>query len=874
MTAEQSDLELRALDVDEIAARVGNSDEPYASGDVLEVCRSLLIPEPAWHAQAVIDAAVRVIREQEEYFAAHCEQDTKVLGVLQSMSRALALNKWPGRAHLLATVPLTGNPFRYKCLSSAPLYSAVGLSSLSQPTNFQRVLAECLGAGMALCTSELSVDAYLAAATKPSDKHRLPVGHSRLAGAGRALRWLSKEAPSSLLEALGEHHRPGELHDAIINPSEALSAAYEALNDSTDSTRGHQSPGLARIDELIRFLEQAVLDAVPYDRSGGGKAGGGSGGGRTVQGNYQFSDGHAILSGGRDLTDDHPELPINILTVGQPAEGDDNGHPAETVPPDQLALVEPDPDDTDKPLDAQILAAKHKAALIERANQALPFGWGTSTGAEISKAVELTSPGLVSDDAQATAMALSALLATGCTVTGLSDIRWASGKDAWRSGIEYDLSARNWRIGAQIPAFTNSGSRDSDAACVIPAESIALPDYYQFHRFFDGDLEEMKQRRPAFKTGLTELRATARRTLQPEQRRGLRLSLERIANMLGQTLQQQTQDVGPLANLLADASWHSQTVSHYQVTTAERLRADYRSAHVQIAPNLVKAWDRDHPPVQPQGTRSSAGAGLWDADQHLGAHRLPLLSDLQNRVASIKASLASNERQSTDVPLNGDGDVNASEDHRVAYHNDYAQYVASWIMFESALRAIIDPAPMLIDQVTDLCPPATEAKRRTPSKVALNLGFISDKDRGARYLDRLAAYSGELIEQCDVWDRHARHIRRLALGNGVPATDDVFFVIDARGRQKPLRPTHFQSSGFQLPYSANAFRRLVRSYLSHVGVNGELIDAYLGHGRRGTERWGVYSTLSMPAVIREVAPRLDELRDEIGWTVIGSPHAH
>ena len=855
-------------DVIEVANWVDASDSEYSRDDVIGACRSLLVPQPAWHLKAVVDATTRLVRREEDFFSAHYDHDKQFVGALTAMSHALAAGEWRQRQHLIDPLP-DGDPFRNKCLGSAPLYSSVILRSVDQPSVFDRILAECLGAGMSLCDSQLTSDDYLRTLHAAPHENRLPIGHSRLDGVGRALRWLSNDAPSTFLEALGADHSPGSLLTALDEPSLHLKLELSALEGDSSSGRERQVSGSERIETLKLFLRQAVLGEQP---SGGGTGSGGGGGGRAVQGNYQISDGPAMLVSGRDFTEDYPESPTTVMAIGATNAPLENGHPTEVQAPDQLILIRPDGKDLETSLGAQILAARHKAALIDRTNQALPFAWGTSTKEEVAQAVVLARSESATEEAVQTAMVISALLATGCPAKGLPDIRWASGDEPWRSDIEYDLKRRCWRFGGQTPAFLDEDSRDADTACVIPAESIELPDYYNFHRFFKGDIESLTRRKQVFGSSTIKLRAVVQNVLAPLRNDGSRLTLERVGNILGQTLYQQTQDIGPRATLLADASMHSHTVAHYQVTTTKRLEEDYRSAQLQIARELVNAWDRKQALARTQDASDAEPHNLWVSTSHLGSHRLPLLVDLQARIAKVKEVITSNAR----LPIEsiGDADIDPQTDHRVVFHNAFVQYVASWNMFEAAMRAINDPSPALVDQIVELAPASQARKRMAHRKQTSNIGFISDKDRGTRYLDRLACYSDDLMEQCDIWDRHAKHIRRLAAINGIKASGDVFFTIDRRGKQQELRTKDFQTGAFQLPYSANVFRRVVRSYLSDRRVNGEFIDAYLGQGRRGTERWGIYSTLSMPDVSKVITPHLDELRREIGWTVLESPHAH
>ena len=810
-------------DVRVIARLVGRDPLARASEtDVIELCRALLIPEPAIHGLAALATAERLLSR----FEAHLRP---TLGAshepyLQTLSDVVAVLKghnFPGREHLRAAPPPGENPFKHNCLISAPLYSVLGLVSLERADDFSVVLAEALAAGMRFCTEHLTVAGYLSTLALPSGKPRLAVGHGRLAGGGRALRWLSEPGSDRLLAAIARDLRPGRLFERLDNPTPALRAEIETLS----------AKGRARINALTLFLGMAVGGDIPGTHTGGGSTGPRDWDG-TQKGVYGFWSGNVLSASGRDFVDDDPEFPATLVNLGLPADdSEEDEPPGERVTPDQVALISPDEND-ERSLDAQILAARHKASLIERANQALPFAWGCSTDDEIQKYVEMASrdvDGLdAGDPARDAAMASAAVLATGCSVHELETIRWTRSDLRWSSDIEYDLEARCWRLPNHVPAF--SADRDDLGPDIVvqPRDHIRLPDYWNFHRFFAGDVATLSRRKRAFVKTSTELKASTKAVLATVAA-GHRLSLERAANVLVQTLYQQNQDVGPLANVMSVANWHCATVAHYQTSSIERVLADYRAAQASIAPDLVRQWDADRSTLAPTNYGT-----------HVGARRMPEVAHVAARIAHVQGQLSALEKPAVE--------------RRVAYHNLYHRYVAAWLSFELVMRAIVDPAPLLVVE-------------------ALGIAYISDKKRGTRYLDRLGALSGDITRQLADCDRHSAQMRLLALANGADSSPNTFFLLDQAGGSTPLRPKNFKGDGFELPYSINAFRRLVRSYLSEQKVNGELIDAYLGHGRRGTERWNKFSTLPMSSVVDAIASHLDELRTALGWRVMESPHA-
>ena len=851
---EQTELEFSHVDVVAIATAAAQLDSRLTTAEVLVTFGALLVPEPAWYARSVFTTALRLFDLHELRFTKYFPRESdRHLMALQASVDALDSGNWATRPHLLQPPPTERNPFKGRCLGSAPLYSAIGLVSEEQPQAFSPLLVESIAAGMAYIRRTCAPQQYLSALEAGTTP--IPRDASRLQGGERALRWLSSNCPAALVQALGDGLAPGGIAQRVVQRPPALQDARRHLshNDSI------------RFDELERFLKMVVLGQKPHLKVGhSGAPGPGLGGGFANKGRYEFLDTHLVATGGRDFVDDDPELPVQIVNIGQPDEHHEDGEaPIEGVPPNEIALVRPDSDD--RPLDALILAAKQRASLIERGNQALPFGWGTSTRFEIDSYASLAWEESEEAEPELWRAAICALLATGCTVDALSEIRWSSGREPWRNGIEYDLSRAEWLVPGRTPAFKHVNSEASTDAMIEPLSHVRLPDYWRFARFFAGDHSELSRRKLVFKTDIAQIKASARAGLSHYNRQGLRLSLERCANVLPQLLYQQTQDVGPLANIITDSSWHSATVAHYQTSPVELIRRCYRLAQYRISSRQVAAWDKQQSGVTESPSTAAASHPPSTEPEYCGAAHHPKISELATRISRMKDSLLTAATTSVGHSTGPGGETT---DQRIEFHNLFVQYVAGWQMFETAMRAIRDPSPQLVDRVTNYFA-FTDGGGNRKHWIA----YISDKQRGTRYLDRLVSLSDNLISQLAEWDRHARQMRYLACAGGFEPTEHVYFVMGANGAPSELKPSHFSESGFELPYRINALRRLVRSHLSAAGVNGEIIDAYLGHGRRGTERWNKYSTLSMAEVVDIAAPHLSDLRERLGWSVVRSPYA-
>lgn len=195
-------------------------------------------------------------------------------------------------------------------------------------------------------------------------------------------------------------------------------------------------------------------------------------------------------------------------------------------------------------------------------------------------------------------------------------------------------------------------------------------------------------------------------------------------------------------------------------------------------------------------------------------------------------------------------------------HNHFVAYISFWILFATGYRAVND----LVFRWRE---------------IDFDTGFltISDKDDEAMSQARVVWLLPELREQLRQYARHFEvlqvrlyhraslygHIEEV-LSKPQPNVPLMFFISDS-WQMTQLTPENLrrQVPVFSLPI--NAGRHYLRSALRTEGVPGELVNAFMGHAQQGQEPFGAYSTLTPVELFSELAPVLEKMRQEAGWTV-------
>lgn len=325
----------------------------------------------------------------------------------------------------------------------------------------------------------------------------------------------------------------------------------------------------------------------------------------------------------------------------------------------------------------------------------------------------------------------------------------------------------------------------------------------------------------------------------------------RLGLVMRMAVEQCTQDPA-LVQLITEQEYsHSAVANYYQRTSVA-----FISEVVEAAHKLIQRWVRTGAVVQPvfsektrvlQGT-NSIGSSL----------ALPT-----NFVAQLCAHLKHHARLS---PRRFTGDERLRHTH-----NSLVAYITVWLGFISGYRAVLDPIsdPRHLDRETGLM-------------------IISDKDNSLFQHSRIIPLTERFVEQVD---RYAEHLTQLAMSlphkSGMQAeiyqlchryqgTDIsthelsipfLFFLTDTL-QARAVSPKNLQEH-FPFEIRANANRHYLRSRLVELGAPGEMISYFMGHWEHGEEPHQKLSSISPIDIAVELAPYLNTIEKQIGWTVQG-----
>ena len=95
----------------------------------------------------------------------------------------------------------------------------------------------------------------------------------------------------------------------------------------------------------------------------------------------------------------------------------------------------------------------------------------------------------------------------------------------------------------------------------------------------------------------------------------------------------------------------------------------------------------------------------------------------------------------------------------------------------------------------------------------------------------------------------------------------LFFMTDSL-QARAVSPKNLQEH-FPFEIRANANRHYLRSRLVELGAPGEMISYFMGHWEHGEEPHQKLSSISPIDIAVELAPYLNTIEKQIGWTVQG-----
>lgn len=190
-----------------------------------------------------------------------------------------------------------------------------------------------------------------------------------------------------------------------------------------------------------------------------------------------------------------------------------------------------------------------------------------------------------------------------------------------------------------------------------------------------------------------------------------------------------------------------------------------------------------------------------------------------------------------------------SAERTLLVHNTIALYTVIMILWHCGARAVNDPIDLsLYDPVT---------------------GFLalSDKDTDVYYASRVAWLPPVVRRQITSYRTHLRALRN-AINIELPGSNELFFF-DASDRPLSISLARLKAAlPPDYPFRLNAQRHYHRTMLRELGVPGQVLDAYLGHGAAGQESYAMHSCFSPLRLAVELGPALVNLSEMAGWEVL------
>lgn len=194
-------------------------------------------------------------------------------------------------------------------------------------------------------------------------------------------------------------------------------------------------------------------------------------------------------------------------------------------------------------------------------------------------------------------------------------------------------------------------------------------------------------------------------------------------------------------------------------------------------------------------------------------------------------------------------------------HNSLVAYIAFWILFSTGYRAVND----LIFRLRE---------------VDWDTGFlvVSDKDDETYSNTRIVWLLPQLRDQIKRYVVHLQimqvkvshhgqlraHINEI-LDSPEPNVPLLFFVNEL-GHAIKLTPHNLREHVPEFTLPMNIGRHYLRSTLRSHGCAAEYVNAFLGHWQQGQEPFGRFSSITPFELFNELAPKLELLRKEGGWT--------
>jgi len=221
----------------------------------------------------------------------------------------------------------------------------------------------------------------------------------------------------------------------------------------------------------------------------------------------------------------------------------------------------------------------------------------------------------------------------------------------------------------------------------------------------------------------------------------------------------------------------------------------------------------------------------------------------------------------------------------VNYHNNYVTYISFMLLYSTGYRAIYDPLPDL-DSINN----------------RHQLIIITDKDYVDRISTRTIPITDIFLKQIGLYKKHItalvplliaiepqiassiykalKSTKNIRVDNNIDAIKNLnvehgpLFILkfNKAGEiyTKRIEPGWLSQQTEPFELATNAGRHFLRSQLSKMVTNNELLDFFMGHASYGESSQEVKSSFNIQAASKELKPHLELIMEQCLWQTIPS----
>ena len=724
------------------------------------------------------------------------------------------------------------NPIRGSGTSDLPLYAVLCeiIPAADLGTRYRHLATHLLVAHVLAMREHACVDDYWSAGHTPGWAP-LP---NRLDAPARYVRRLSESAHAHALSQLPVGADVETLCEALHNTT------FTGEADVVKADRG----------ALGRFLEKAwqLRPWVTRQSSAGGAYA--AGGRPWIGGRLQITrsiTGAEEPIGDPDDPDAHWGPPAIIRTSATPPHIgrqllESDLPPDEDESSEEVVLAGLDCEDTRRDLGAVAKAARAQARHIALANQALPWdyrGLALEEVAQLLSAIGAQFRGLREDVPsperdllRALMLLIHVMLWTGSSAARAADLRrcddTAAATDSTLGVVldgTFPIHRLRWRLRAIEPEY-RTDIAEAPGQIRERRAHFDLPDHIGLH----GMLNDLLPRRVVPPSGTrilradaTVLTAAARDWLRAHFPDG-RITLAKIAATLPTHLQVETGDAAFASCIYAEDSMLARVQRFYTTPSIAHLQAAYSRVVMRI---------RDAAQASLARPAFAHVAWLPERDTHgaIGARLCPTRAAVRAMFDALRADVQS-AAEGTDRKAFAE------------YHNLLTLFTTQFFGYVTTCRAIATPY-VATEQLHDVLP----------------VTVLSDKGDELGRKTRVVWIPDTLRTHMNAYDQHCA-MTQVQLPKRIA---HAVFFLDDQLQPVVVRPATLEPLlNRYLPVRANTHRRFVRTELLECGCPGEVVDALLGHWRRGQEPFGPYATFSFATYLTVLKRYLQPLLVDIG----------